>query len=40
LASKKAHTELRAINREIAKNRKKLAMLEARKAELEPSVKT
>lgn len=35
LASKKTQTELRSINKEIAEHRKKLAALEARKAELE-----
>jgi hypothetical protein len=40
LLSKKARTELRAINKEIAQNRKKLAALEARKAEIERAMKT
>ena len=40
LASKKSQTELRAISKEIADLRKKLAALEARKAELERAIKT
>jgi hypothetical protein len=40
LSNKKARTELRAINKEIAENRKKLAVLEARKAEIERAMKT
>jgi hypothetical protein len=40
LSHKKARTELRAINKEIAENRKKLAVLEARKAEIERAMKT
>ena len=40
LLSKKAQTELRAINKEIAENRKKLTALEARKAEIERAMKT
>jgi hypothetical protein len=35
LSNKTARTELRPINKEIAENRKKLAVLEARKAEIE-----
>jgi hypothetical protein len=40
LLSKKAQTELRAVNKEIAETRKKLAVLEARKAEIEHAMKT
>ena len=40
LMSKQSQTELRAISKEIAETRKKLAALEARKAELERSIKT
>ena len=40
LLSKKAQTELRAINKEIAECRKKLTALEARKAEIERAMKT
>src|SRR6516165_10789150 len=40
LMSKKSQTELRTISKEIADLRKKLAALEARKAELERAVKT
>ena len=40
LLSKKAQTELRAINKEIAENRKKLTALETRKAEIERTMKT
>ena len=40
LLSKKVQTELRAINKEIAEYRKKLTVLEARKAELEHAMKT
>ncbi len=40
LARRKSQTELRAISKEIADIRKKLAALEARKAELERSNKT
>jgi hypothetical protein len=40
LLSKKARTELGAINKEIAENRKKLTALEARKAEIERATKT
>lgn len=40
LVSKKSQTELRAISKEIADSRKKLAALEARKAELERAIKT
>jgi len=40
LATRKAQTELRAVSKEIADIRKKLAALEARKAELERSTKT
>jgi flagellar motility protein MotE (MotC chaperone) len=40
LMSKKSETELRTIKKEIADLRKKLAALEARKAELERAVKT
>jgi hypothetical protein len=40
LSRKKAQTELRAINKEIGENRKKLTVLEARKAELERAMKT
>jgi hypothetical protein len=40
LASKKAQAELRSINKEIAEHRKKLAALEARKAELERAMNT
>ena len=40
LASKKAQTELRAISKEIAEFKKKLAALEARKVELERAIKT
>jgi ubiquinone biosynthesis protein UbiJ len=40
LKGKKAQTELRAINKEIADIRTKLAVLEARKAELERALKT
>jgi hypothetical protein len=40
LMGKKAQTELRAIRKEIAATRTKLASLEARKAELERAVKT
>jgi prefoldin subunit 5 len=38
--SKKSQTELRTISKEISDLRKKLAALEARKAELERAVKT
>jgi hypothetical protein len=40
LMSKKAQTELRAIKKEIAGMRTKLAALEAKKAELERTLKT
>ncbi len=40
LASKKSQTELRTIIKEIADLKKKLAALEARKAELEGAIKT
>ena len=40
LTGKKAHTELRAIRKQIADMRAKLAALEARKAELERVIKT
>jgi hypothetical protein len=40
LMSKKVQTELRAIKKEIADMRTKLAALEARKAELERPIKT
>ena len=40
LLRKKAQTELRAINKEIAASRKKLTALEARKAEIERAIKT
>ena len=40
LASKKSTTELHAISKEIAAVRKKLALLEARKVELEHAIKT
>ena len=40
LVSKKFQTELHAISREIAAIRKKLAILEARKVELERAIKT
>ena len=40
LSSRKAQTELRAINREIAELRKKLTALEARKAEIARAMKT
>jgi hypothetical protein len=40
LLSKKAQTELRAINKEIAECRKNLTALEARKAEIERAMKT
>ena len=40
LASKKSKTELHAISKEIAAVRKKLALLEARKVELEHAIKT
>ena len=40
LMSKKVQTELRAIKKEIADMRTKLAALEARKAELERAIKT
>ena len=40
LVSKKSQTELRTISKEIVELRKKLAALEARKAELERAVKT
>jgi hypothetical protein len=40
LASKKAKTELRAINKEIADLKSKLNKLEARKVELERALKT
>jgi hypothetical protein len=39
LAAKKAQTELRAVNKEIATIRTKLMVLEARKVELEKPVK-
>jgi hypothetical protein len=39
LANKKTQTELRAIRKEIAEIRRKLAVLETRKAELERAVK-
>jgi cell division protein FtsB len=38
--SKKSKTELRAINKEIADLREKLAALEARKVTLERAIKT
>jgi cell division protein FtsB len=40
LVSKKSKTELRAINKEIADLREKLAVLEARKVTLERAIKT
>lgn len=40
LVTKKSQTELRTIRKEIVELRKKLAALEARKAELERAVKT
>jgi hypothetical protein len=40
LASKKSETELRAIGKEIADLRRRLAELEARKAKLERAIKT
>ena len=40
LVSKKSQTELHAISKEIAAIRKKLALLEARKVELEHAIKT
>ena len=40
LASKKSHNELHAIRKEIADLKKKLAVLEARKAALEYEIKT
>jgi len=40
LASKKAKTELRVVSKEIADLRQKLAELEARKTELERTIKT
>lgn len=40
LVSKKSQTELQAISKEIAAIRKKLALLEARKVELEHAIKT
>jgi hypothetical protein len=40
LASKKSHNELHAIRKEIAELKKKLAVLEARKAALEYEIKT
>jgi hypothetical protein len=40
LMRKKSQTDLRAISKEIAETRKKLAALEARKAELERAIKT
>ena len=40
LVSKKSQTELQAISKEIAAIRKKLALLEARKVELEHGIKT
>jgi len=40
LVSKKSHNELHAIRKEIADTRKKLAVLEARKAALECAIKT
>ena len=40
LVSKKSQTELRAISKEIADLRKKLATLEARKTALEREIKT
>ena len=40
LVNKKSQTELRAISKEIADLRKKLAELEARKAALERAIKT
>ena len=40
LVSKKSKTELRAINKEIADLREKLAALEARKVTLERAIKT
>ena len=40
LVSKKSQTELRAISKEIADLRKKLAALEARKTALEREIKT
>ena len=40
LLSRKLQTELRAVNKEIAEHRKKLAALEARKAEIERAMKT
>lgn len=38
LAAKKTETELRAVNKEIAKIRKRLSVLQARKAELEAAI--
>ena len=40
LLRKKAQTESRAINKEIAASREKLTALEARKAEIERAIKT
>ena len=40
LTSKKYQTELRVISKEIAETKKKLAALEARKAELERAIQT
>ena len=40
LTSKKYQTELRVISKEIAETKKKLAALEARKAELERAIRT
>ena len=40
LLSKKAQTELRAINKEIAESRKNLTALEARNAKIERALKT
>jgi hypothetical protein len=40
LLSKKAQIELHAINKEITQYKKKLALLEARKAEIEQAMKT
>ena len=40
MASKKAKTELRVVSKEIADLRQKLAELEARKTELERTIKT
>jgi prefoldin subunit 5 len=40
LENKKSQAELNAVRKEISNVRKKLAMLEARKAELESATKT